>query len=72
MTNNVLFPIIDYSMPKENNEDCLQEAEAAISDTGKDIKKGMDRYEARINQPQKDKHRQQATLRNLKNRLDGN
>jgi hypothetical protein len=48
MTNNVLFPIIDYSMPKENNEDCNQEAEAAISDTGKDIKKGMDRYEARI------------------------
>ena len=36
-------------MPKENNEDCDEEAEeAAISDTGKDIKKGMDRYEARI------------------------
>ena len=35
-------------MPKENNEDREEEAEAAISDTGKDIKKGMDRYEARI------------------------
>jgi hypothetical protein len=35
-------------MPKENNEDRDQEAEAAISDTGKDIKKEMDRYEARI------------------------
>jgi hypothetical protein len=35
-------------MPKENNEDHDEEAEAAISDTGKDIKKGMDRYEARI------------------------
>jgi hypothetical protein len=32
-----LFPIIDYSMPKENNED-REEAQAAISDTGKDIK----------------------------------
>jgi hypothetical protein len=35
-------------MPKENNEDRDEEAQAAISDTGKDIKKGMDRYEARI------------------------
>jgi len=36
-------------MTKENNEDHDEEAEAAaISDTGKDIKKGMDRYEARI------------------------
>ena len=35
-------------MPKGNNEDRDEEAEAAISDTGKDIKKGMDRYEARI------------------------
>jgi len=37
-------------MPKENNDDDDhdEEAEAAISDTGKDIKKGMDRYEARI------------------------
>jgi hypothetical protein len=35
-------------MPKENNEDRDEEAGAAISDTGKDIKKGMDRYEARI------------------------
>lgn len=36
-------------MPKENNDDDHdEEAEAAISDTGKDIKKGMDRYEARI------------------------
>jgi hypothetical protein len=35
-------------MPKENNEDHNEEAEAAISDTGKDIKKGMDRYEDRI------------------------
>ena len=34
-------------MPKENNEDRDQEAKAAISDTGKDIKK-MDMYEARI------------------------
>jgi hypothetical protein len=33
-------------MPKENNED--RDEEAVISDTGKDIKKGMDRYEARI------------------------
>jgi hypothetical protein len=45
----LLFPVIDYSsMPKENNEDREEEAEAAISDTGKDIKKGMDRYESRI------------------------
>ena len=35
-------------MPKENNEDRDEEAESTISDTGKDIKKGMDRYEARI------------------------
>jgi hypothetical protein len=35
-------------MPKQNNEDHDEETEAAISDTGKDIKKGMDRYEARI------------------------
>jgi hypothetical protein len=35
-------------MPKENNEDRDEEAKAAISDTGKDIKKGMNRYEARI------------------------
>jgi hypothetical protein len=34
--------------PKENNEDHNEEAEAAISDTGKDIKRGMDRYEATI------------------------
>jgi hypothetical protein len=44
----LLFPIIDYSMPKENNEDRDEEAQTAISDTGKDIKKGMDRHEARI------------------------
>jgi hypothetical protein len=43
----LLFPIIDYSMPKENKEDRDEEAQAAISDTGKDIKKGMDRYETR-------------------------
>ena len=38
------------SMPKEKQyEDRDEEAEeAAILDTGKDIKKGMDRYEARI------------------------
>jgi hypothetical protein len=35
-------------MPKENKEDHNEEAEAAISDTGKDIKKGMDRYEDRM------------------------
>ena len=35
-------------MPRENKEDRDEEAESAISDTGKDIKKGMDRYEARI------------------------
>ena len=35
-------------MTRENNDDYDEEAEAAISDTGKDIKKGMDRYEARI------------------------
>ena len=34
-------------MPKQNNDDC--DEEAAISNTGKDIKKGMDMYEARIN-----------------------
>jgi hypothetical protein len=44
----LLFSIIDYSMPRKNNEDRDEEAEEAISDTGKDIKKGMDRYEARI------------------------
>jgi hypothetical protein len=47
----LLFPIIDYSMPRKNNEDRDEEAEEAISDTGKDIKKGMDRYEARIKSP---------------------
>ena len=35
-------------MSKENDEDHDEEAKAAISDTGKDIKKGMDRYEAKI------------------------
>ena len=35
-------------MPRENNDDYDVEAGAAISDTGKDIKKEMDRYEARI------------------------
>ena len=35
-------------MPGENNDDYDEGTEAAISDTGKDIKKGMDRYEARI------------------------
>ena len=35
-------------MPKENNEDRDEEAQAAISDTGKNIKKGMDRYEEKI------------------------
>jgi hypothetical protein len=35
-------------MPKENNDDRGEGVEPAISDTGKDIKKGMDRYEARI------------------------
>jgi hypothetical protein len=35
-------------MPRKNNEDRDEEAEGAISDTGKDIIKGMDRYEARI------------------------
>jgi hypothetical protein len=33
-------------MPKQINDD--RDEEAAISDTAKDIKKGMDRYEARI------------------------
>jgi hypothetical protein len=36
------------NIPRENNDDSDEEVEAAISDTGKDIKKGMDRYEARI------------------------
>ena len=35
-------------MPKENKEGHDEKAEAAISDTGKDIKRGMDRYEASI------------------------
>ena len=35
-------------MPTENNKDRDEEEKAAISDTGKDIKKGMDRYEAKI------------------------
>jgi hypothetical protein len=35
-------------MPKENYEDHDEEAEAAISETGKDIKKGMDRYQAKM------------------------
>ena len=35
-------------MPRENNDDRDEEVKAAISDTGKDIKKGMDRYETRI------------------------
>jgi hypothetical protein len=33
-------------MPKENNDDRDKGVEAAISDTGKHIKKGIDRYEA--------------------------
>jgi hypothetical protein len=37
-----------YSMPKENKEDGGEEAKTTISAAGKDIKKGMDRYEARI------------------------
>jgi hypothetical protein len=36
------------SIPKENNKARDEEAEAAVSDTGKDIKKGIDAYEARI------------------------
>ena len=44
MTNNVVFQQIDYIMAKEN----VKTKESAISDTGKDIKKGMDRYEAKI------------------------
>ena len=35
-------------MPRENNDDYDEEAEPATWDTGKDIQKGMDRYEARI------------------------
>jgi hypothetical protein len=35
-------------MPNENHEDHDEKTEAAISNTGKDIKKGMDKYEARI------------------------
>ena len=59
-------------MPKENNEDRDEEAQAAISDTGKNIKKGMDRYETRIKSAAEGKHRQQATLLGLKNKLDSN
>ena len=44
MTNNVVFQQSDYIMTKEN----VKTKESAISDTGKDIKKGMDRYEAKI------------------------
>jgi hypothetical protein len=44
MTNNVVFQQTDYIMTKEN----VKTKESAISDTGKDIKKGMDRYEAKI------------------------
>jgi hypothetical protein len=68
----LLFPIIDYSMPKKNNDDRDEEAQAAISDTDKDIKKGMDRYETRTKsaaEEEEEKHSQQATLRGLKNRL---
>ena len=35
-------------MSKKNNKDHDEEAQAGISDTRKDIKKGMDRYEARM------------------------
>ena len=35
-------------MPKENNEQYEQEAEEAISDTGKDIKREMQRYQAKM------------------------
>jgi hypothetical protein len=55
-------------MSKEN----VNAEEAAISDTGKDIKKGMDRYEARIKSAAEGKHRQQSTLLGLKNKLDSN
>lgn len=44
MTNIVVFQQTDYIMTKEN----VKTKESAISDTGKDIKKGMDRYEAKI------------------------
>jgi hypothetical protein len=47
----LLFPIIDYSMPKENNDDRDEEAQAAISDTGKDIKKGWTGTKPEQNQP---------------------
>jgi hypothetical protein len=36
------------SIPKENNDDREEEAEATILDTSKDIIKGMDRYQAKM------------------------
>jgi hypothetical protein len=47
MTNMLFSNKLMIIMSKEN----VNAEEAAISDTGKDIKKGMDRYEARIKSP---------------------
>ena len=57
-------------MPKQNNDD--RDEEAAISDTGKDIKKGMDRYEAWIKSAAEGEALPAETLLGLKNKLDGN
>jgi hypothetical protein len=35
-------------MPKENNNEQSQEESGAISDTGKDIKREMDTYQAKM------------------------
>ena len=47
MTNNVVFQYTDYyTLSKEKNEG--GEESAAISETGKDIKREMDRYQAKM------------------------
>jgi hypothetical protein len=60
----LLFPIIDYSMPKENKEDRDEEAQAAISDTGKDIKRdGQVRNQNKISRRRRRRRRSTASRR---------
>jgi len=46
MTNNVVFQSTDYFTPMENSED--GEQSGAISETGKNIKREMDRYQSKM------------------------
>jgi hypothetical protein len=66
----LLFPIM-IDMPRENNYDYDEEAEAAFWDIDKDIQKGMDRYEARIKSAAEGEAAPAGDSRGLKNKLDG-